>query len=853
MTLLFVGVFAVLIIAIILCLGLGTAGYPVFSLAEHQRVPRRFSDHLPWALLAAPGIVINKNGSFQATFRYRGPDLYSATRHELLSVTARFNNALKRLGAGWALYADDQRVRAQAYPASDWPEPVTYVLDAERATTFRDQEYFENEYYLTLIYLPPPDVAARVGDWFYEGADPQRRAVREHLAAFDQERRRLGHLLHDVLPELQALEDGDLLTYLKRCISPKRHPVRLPETPMYLDALLPDTALIGGLAPRLGNHHLALLTITQFPGESTPGLLDALNRLPFEYRWVTRFIVEDKLAAAKIMKGYQQKWLSLRKSFATVIREALFGEESAMQNTDALNKAADADAALQALGSDAVTFGYYTQTMVLSDTDPKRLQDKKLEVERVINGLGFTTIDENDNHNAFDAYLGTIPGNWAHNVRHPLLHTQNLIHLFPLSAVWAGAQGDSNLSGAPLLPVVTAGSTPFRLSLNYGDVGHTLIVGPTGAGKSTLLRVLESAWCRYPGAQVYTFDKNKSSLVLTKAVGGDFYDLGDPNSTLAFQPLAEIDQESERGWALEWLVSVAEHEGLTVTPERKASLWAALNALAKSPKDERTLTGLRTLLQDRALKETFQAYTHEGSYGRLLDADRDTLEYGRWQVFEMGALIANYPKAVMPTLTYLFHKLERRFDARTPTLMPIDEGWLFLDNPVFGPKLREWLKTLRRFKVYLVFASQSPADVANSPLFDVLKESCYTKIFLPNPNAQQAETAKFYERFSLNERQIEIIAHAIPKRDYYYTSPLGNRLFSLALGEVGLAYCAATGDDAVKAAAPLLGLSTPAFNHRYLQTQDLAWVSDLMYPPASTNAESADSASPPPSSSTRVA
>jgi type IV secretion system protein TrbE len=536
------------------------------------------------------------------------------------------------------------------------------------------------------------------------------------------------------------------------------------------------------------------------------------------------------MPATKIMKAYQQKWLSGRKSFMTVIREAMFSEESAIQNTDAINKAQDSDAALQELGGDYVAYGYFTQSVLLMDADPAALVDKKLSVERIVNSLGFTTIDENENHNAFDAFLGTIPGNCAHNIRHPLLNTLNLIHLFPLSAVWSGATGDANLGGQPLMNVVTEGSTPFRLSLNYGDVGHTLIIGPTGAGKSTLLRALESAWLRYPNAQVYTFDKNKSSQILTKAVGGDFYDLGSEDSTLAFQPLSDIDQPAEASWALEWITTLVEHEGEKVTPEKKTAIWQAIQSLAKSPKDERTLTALRTLINDKAMKEVIRVYTHEGTYGKLLDSDRDTLQYGRWQVFEMGALMANYPKAVMPTLTYLFHKLERRFNANTPTLLPIDEGWLFLDSPVFGPRLREWLKTLRRFKVYLVFASQSPADVANSKLFDVIKESCFTKLFLPNPNALQADTAEFYKRFSLNDRQIEIIADATPKRDYYFTSPNGNRLFSLALGEIGLAYCAATGDEDIKRVAPFLSQSPEDFNRQYLEMKHLEWVPDMMYP-----------------------
>ena len=829
MALFLVGTFCALIAVLVAALALNASGFATFSLSEHKKVPTRFSDHLPWALLVAPHVVFNKNGSLMTSFSYRGPDLFSATKPELVSIAARFNNAIKRLPAGWALYADDHRVRAEELPVAQWPEPVSAVLDAERQEFFKSSAHFENHYFLTLVYLPPKDLTAKVAHLFYEGTDKKGKHFNDHLAYFDQERRRIQNLIGAVIPELKPLENDALLTYLHSCISPKTHGIKTPETPMYLDALLADTPLTGGLAPRLGKHHLQLLTIREFPGESVPGILDAMNRLPFAYRWITRFVFEDKGPATKIMKSYQQRWLSGRKSFMTVIREAMFSEESAVQNTDALNKAADSDAALQELGGDYVAFGYFTQSVLLTDTDIKSLLEKKLAVERVINSLGFTTIDENENHNAFDAYLGTIPGNCAHNIRHPLLNTINLIHLFPLSAVWAGALGDSNLGGQPLMNAVTEGSTPFRLSLNYGDVGHTLIIGPTGAGKSTLLRALESAWLRYPNAQVYTFDKNRSSQILTKAVGGDFYDLGSEDSSLSFQPLSEIDRPAEASWALEWITSLVEHEGEKVTPERKTAIWQALGSLAKAPADERTLTAFRTLLNDKAMKEVIRVYTHEGTYGKLLDSDRDTLQYGRWQVFEMGALMANYPKAVMPTLTYLFHKLERRFSATTPTLLPIDEGWLFLDSPVFGPRLREWLKTLRRFKVYLVFASQSPADVANSKLFDVIKESCFTKLFLPNPNALQADTAEFYKRFSLNDRQIEIIASATPKREYYLTSPNGNRLFSLALGDLGLAYCAATGDEELTRVAPLLSLSPQEFNREYLSVKRLGWAADMMY------------------------
>jgi type IV secretion system protein VirB4 len=573
-----------------------------------------------------------------------------------------------------------------------------------------------------------------------------------------------------------------------------------------------------------------------FPGHSTPGILDVLNRLNIEYRWVTRFIVMDKSDAEKQLRGYWQRWLSARQSFVALMREAITGTGSAIQNTDALNQASDADAALQELSGDLVSMGYYTQSIVLMDKDLKRLRAQQDQLQLAIQSRGFTTLDETENRNCLDAFLGTIPGNCAHNVRHPMLNSLNLAHLFPLSAVWAGEGSESNLyDGPPLLHTVTGGSTQFKLNLNVGDVGHTLIVGPTGAGKSVLLAALAAAWRKYrtPGgawSQVYVFDKERSSRITTLGVGGEFYDLG-ADGGLAFQPLAHIDQESERTWAFEWVCALLRHEtqmDTFMSPERKSAVWKALHDLIASPREQRTVTGLKTLLQDKTLKEALNPYTVDGQYGRLLDADVDTLRYGAWQVFEMHELMQSTPNAVMPVLTYLFHRLEQRF-GEAPTLLILDEGWLFLDNPVFAPKIREWLKTLRKKKVYVVFASQSLADLTQSTILETVKESCHTKIYLPNATATASEeNRRFYQSFGLNDAQIRLIAGATPKREYYYTSPLGHRLFSLALGEIGLAYCAATSADDQKLADTWAGEPTAVFNEQYLKARGLDWAADAL-------------------------
>src|SRR3546814_2424815 len=120
-------------------------------------------------------------------------------------------------------------------------------------------------------------------------------------------------------------------------------------------------------------------------------------------------------------------------------------------------------------------------------------------------------------------------------------------------------------------------------------------------------------------------------------------------------------------------------------------------ALPISPVEERTLTGLALLLQSTALRSALAPYTLEGPFGRLLDAAEDDLAIADTQCFETEALMGQ-AGVVAPVLTYLFHRLEERFAGR-PTLLILDEAWIFLDHPLFAARIREWLKTLRKKNV----------------------------------------------------------------------------------------------------------------------------------------------------------
>lgn len=797
----------------------------MLDLREYRRRSARLADYLPWAALVAPGVVLNKDGSFQRTAEFRGPDLDSAADAEVAAVAARLNSALRRLGSGWALFVEARRDPIGAYPDSAFPDPVSMLVDAERKAAFVGSgEHFESRYYLTLVYLPPAERRGRIERIFVEGRAEARLDWRVELAGFIDRSERLLALLEGLMPKVGWLGDGETLSFLHGAVSTVRQGVSVPDTPMQLDAFLETEPLTGGLEPRLGRAHLRALTLTGFPAATTPGLLDELNRLGIAYRWSTRALCLDKTDATALLGKIRRQWFAKRKSVLVLLREALTQEPSPLVDNDAANKAADADLALQDLGGDAVAYAYVTASLVVWDEDPAVADSKLALAEKVIQARDFAVIRESVN--AVEAWLGTIPGHVYANIRQPPLSTLNLAHIAPMSAVWAGRERNAHLDGPPLLLARTAGSTPFRLSLHVGDVGHTLVVGPTGAGKSVLLALLALQFRRYPTSQIFAFDFGASSRAAVLGMGGDFHDLSGEGEAMALQPLAKIDSSEERSWAAGWLAAVLAREGVEITPAVRDHLWAALGSLASAPVGERTLTGLVALLANQPLKAALGPFVLGGPFGRLLDGAGEALGAADVQVFETEGLARS--GAAPAVLTYLFHRIGRRLDGR-PTLILIDEGWLALDDPAFGAQLREWLKTLRKKNASVIFATQSLADVTGSPIAASIVESCPTRIFLPNPRAMEPQGAAAYGRFGLNERQIEIIARATPTRDYYLQSRVGDRLFDLGLGPVALAFCAASSKaDQTAIGAVLASVGRAGFAAAWLRLRGLPWAADLL-------------------------
>nr|AFR43923.1 mating pair formation protein [uncultured bacterium] len=790
------------------------------KLKKHRSKDAGLADLLNYAAVVDDGVIVGKNGSFMAAWLYKGDDNASSTDEQREMVSFRINQALAGLGSGWMVHVDAVRRPAPNYSergVSAFTDPVSAAIDEERRRLFEGLgTMYEGHFVFSVTWFPPvlaqrkfvelmfdddavaPDHTARtVG--LIEQFKREIRSLESRLSSAVKLTRLQGHKI--ATEEGREVTHDDFLSWLQFCVTGNYHPVQLPSNPMYLDAVIGGQELWGGVVPKIGRKFIQVVSLEGFPLESTPGLLSALAELPSEYRWSSRFIFMDQHESLKHLDKFRKKWKQKIRGFF----DQVFNTNTGSVNQDAATMVADAEAAIAEVNSGLVAAGYFTSVVVLMDEDRERLAASALSVEKAINRLAFAARIETIN--TMDAYLGSLPGHGVENVRRPLINTMNLADLLPTSSIWTGSATAPCPMYPPLAPAlmhcVTVGATPFRLNLHVRDLGHTFMFGPTGAGKSTHLGIIAAQLRRYAGMSIYAFDKGMSMYPLAAAINagskgktGLHFTVAADDDRLAFCPLQFLETKADRAWAMEWIDTILALNGVDTTPAQRNEIGHAIMSMHAS--GARTFSEFSVTIQDEAIREAIKQYTVDGSMGHLLDAEEDGLSLSDFTVFEIEELMNLGEKFALPVLLYLFRRIERGLKGQ-PAVIILDEAWLMLGHPAFRAKIREWLKVLRKANCLVLMATQSLSDAANSGILDVIVESTATKIFLPNVYARDEDTAALYRRMGLNKRQIEILATAVPKRQYYYVSENGRRLYDLALGPLALAFVGASDKESVAA------------------------------------------------------
>ena len=638
----------------------------MIKLADFRPRAQGMPDLLPWAALVAPGVVLNKDGSLLAAWKVRGQDTASATFDEMDWISGKANSALRQLGNGWMLHMNAIREYSRAYPPEDssrFPDPVTQMIDDERREFFGADWCYTTTTVLSLTYKPNVQ-AARIARHAQNNQETD--LFSETMEYFQLMLHQVEDTLATVLrmERLQERETtslglrfevSDLLSHLQQCLTGENQLIRVPPIPMYLDAVLgAGDLMLDGTTPMLGDQHISVVSLGGFPLESWPAMLSKLDGLSMPYRFAIRYLFLDQWDAVKEINKYRKGW---QQSMTRVI-DQLTSKKNPRINRDAQNMHEDAEQAEMEVRSGAVGAGFLTASLVLMDENKRVLTEMSREVRRQFMSLGFSGRIETIN--TLEAWLGSHPGNSYADVRRPLVNTMNLADFLPLSSAWTGHA----YNPCPFYPeysrslavLTTDGSTPYRLNLHEGDLGHTVVLGPTGSGKSTLLALIAAQFRAYENSSIFVFDKGLSMYALAAGANGDHYDIG--RDALSFAPLQRIDEsEEEFAFAANWIANLAELQKMPVLPGHRNAIHQALDTLRHNPENMRSLTDFWHVIQDQELKEALRHYTKLGALGHLEvpQAEAQHAEHGqhgqpqRQQPpegdFRMGAVAGHQPRS----------------------------------------------------------------------------------------------------------------------------------------------------------------------------------------------------------------
>ena len=551
----------------------------------------------------------------------------------------------------------------------------------------------------------------------------------------------------------------------------------------------------------LGEREVQALTINSFPSETYSGILFSLLALPCSFRWVTRWIPKNNYDSQEISKKLRTAFRSGIKGWKAVLYEETSGEEATNLEAQAVTDTEDVEEVLTSL-THGETLGELTSTLVLDAPDKETLSEIVSDAKKVINASGFDFIEENQNSN-FIAWLGSLPGDSTSNRRKPLVTATNLSHIVPFTGIYSGARFNKFLYrtcgvGWPHAIGKLVTNEPYFLNLNGGedDVGHTFIIGSTGGGKSVLMAFLASQWMRYPESRVIYFDKDRSFENLCKRTGGRMYVPGEEEG-LRFVPLSGINDNPGR--VISWLETTVEAQGTKVTPDMIEEIrdvvetWAGgeptlqrflIRLEGTYPKSE-VIPALKRMISDPVV---YKLFSGEEDYFGIEAFPRKTM-------IEMGVLMNMGDSVVLPVLDYLFSRMDSLFDKSPhPTLLILDEAWKFLSHPAFRKKIKEWLKTLRKKKVFVIMAMQNIQDVDDAEEF---LTSCHTRIYLPNPDIREGGSEvirNLYKKLGLSDGEMDIIGYAERKRDYYISQREGSALVNFFIDQEQLEYLSLDGN-----------------------------------------------------------
>lgn len=734
-------------------------------LSPRERIAARerpVSARLPYARLVDDHTVALADGMLMQVVQLGGFLFETADTDEINYRKALRDAMLQAIGSSrFALYHHIVRRRVEPLVAGDYPDPFSARLDAAWRARLATRELFVNDLFLTVIRRPlqgrggiADRLAGRLGGGSGDAA-AELAAERRALSAATEQ---LIAALASYAPRLLGAYDtragpcSEPLEFLSLILNGELRPVRFPHGPVadylpYRRISFGQDLVEQGPTGLLQRHFTAMLSIKDYPGQTAPGMLDDLLRLPVEMVISQSFGFVDRGA------GLGRVNLALRRMRAA--------------DDEALSLRAELAAAKDDLAAGRAAFGEHHLTVAVRAERMGAVDDGVAEVQAALTDLGLIAVREEIGLEA--AWWAQFPGNFKFIARRALVSSRNFAsfasgHNFP------SGRAAGNHWGEAVTVLETTAAGPYHFNFHKGDLGNFTVIGPSGSGKTVVLNFLLAQARKYRPRIVF-FDKDRGAELFVRAIGGDYQALR-PGEGAGLNPLRIEDSPENRRFLAEWIGRLT---GGALDADELARVHEAIDANFAAAPRYRRLRYFAELLRGAQrphaadLWSRLRPWWGDGDRAWLFDNDADRTDLARATVgFDMTRILDD-PALRTPAMMYLFHRVEERLDG-SPAIIVIDEGWKALDDDVFVQKIRDWEKTIRKRNGIVGFATQSAEDALSSRIASAIVEQAATQIFMANPKARAED---YQGGFGLTAHEYDIV-RTLPDNAHCFLIKHGN-------------------------------------------------------------------------------
>lgn len=748
------------------------------------------------------GVFLTKSGDVGLMLAVQGVDYEGLAASEIDQYTKRLESAFKIFDEKCRLYQYLFKRNHERIPRSSHENPIVNAAIQNRAAFLEsksDRLYSLDIYYAVLMEGLPKQKAflSTLGEAHHNPL----RAWRQLNGLLSTQKQVL--LLGSELAGAQALLrqkaetfvlqvndflDAEILDKQRAFAALKQtlnfSPLKLEcarlKHDTFLDYYLPESHLeCHRHHLRVDDFYVKVLTLKEPSARTYPLIFGRLVEVEANFFIVTEWKKEPSDKTRRAIHSRRRHYHTTKRSFVSYLNTSDAPANSADVLVDDSKEAQirELGKALEELEVKGNYFGRFSLTVVIYGLDLAKVEAACADFYKVFSVTDAELYEER--YNLLNAYLATVPGNYAFNVRQMLITNCNYADYSFLFTLHCGERENRHLRREHLALLETNHKTLYFFNLHHSDTAHTLILGRTGSGKSFLLNFLITNLQKYD-PYTFIFDLGGSFQSLTKLFQGSYIHAGIESREFRINPFSLPPTKRNLDFLALFVRVLAESQGsepLTASQERE--LYEQIENLyqVEDPSLHTLSTLANTLRRD--LDQRLYKWKQGGQFGFLFDNAEDNVTVSRFQCFDFQGM-KEYPQVLEPLLFYILHRADAIIS--DPTISHvfkaffIDEAWVFLKNPGLRAYISQALRTWRKHNAALILSTQSLEELRKSEILDILIETCGTKIFLANPDLDRE---LYREQFHMNDHELELVTGLIPKQQMLIKTPAASKVAHL--------------------------------------------------------------------------